>query len=111
MLLIDSPDILEWIRKEWNGKCDWDQWNLEKLKKHDLTKENAEEALAVDFAFAGEVVGEWGERRFLICSKISDGRYLTIACAKSRTKANKIRVISCRRSRENEKEVYNNHKK
>ena len=111
MLLIDSPDILEWFLKAWSGEFDWDQWNLEKLQKHDFVKENAEEALSVNFAFAGEVVGEWGERRFLICSKISDGRYVTLACAKSRTAENKIRVISCRRSRKNEKTIYNNHKK
>jgi predicted DNA binding CopG/RHH family protein len=25
MLVVDAPDVLEWLRENWTGECEWDQ--------------------------------------------------------------------------------------
>lgn len=103
MQLKAAEDVVKWLHRSWMGNVDWDEHNIGKLSKHGFSRTEVEEALADDFVFAGEVVGEFGERRFVLFGKISDGRHMTIAWTMRR---NKLRPISCRRSRDAEKKRF-----
>ena len=103
MQLKAAEDIVTWLRRSWTGNVDWDEHNLGKLSKHGFSRTEVEEALAVEFVFAGEVVGDFGERRFVLFGKLSDDRHMTIAWT---VRENKLRPISCRRSRDAEKQQF-----
>ena len=103
MRLKAAEDIVTWLRKDWMGNVDWDEHNLGKLTKHGFSRLEVEKALATDFIFAGEVVGEFEERRFVLYGKLSDGRHMTIAWT---ARGNSLRPISCRRSRDAEKRQF-----
>lgn len=103
MLLKEAADIVRWLCKSWSGFVDWDQYNLSKLEKHGFSKAEVEIVLAMDFVFAGEVVGESEERRFVLYGKLDDGRYMTIAWT---IRGERLRPISCRRSRDAEKKQF-----
>lgn len=100
MLLQSAPEILAWLMMGWSGEVEWDRHNLEKLSKHGFSREEVERVLTGDLYFAGEVLGDYGERRFVSYGKLADGRYMTIAWT---PRGDKIRPISCRRSRDEEK--------
>jgi len=102
MLIAPAPDIVEWFIT-WENSFEWDEANILKLKKHGFSKDDVEIACSYDFYFSGEVVGEWGERRFILYSILEDGRYITIVFT---IKGLLFRPISCRRSRDGEKKKY-----
>ncbi len=103
MQLKVAEDAIAWLLRSWTGAVDWDQHNLAKLSKHGFSRVEVEEVLSLDFAFAGEVVGNFEERRFVLLGKLSDGRHMTIAWA---MRGAKLRPISCRRSRDAEKRQF-----
>jgi uncharacterized DUF497 family protein len=103
VLKIVDDSIIEWIREFWTGEFDWDQQNLLKLQKHGFLKEEVEECMSTEIVLAGETIGDFEERRVVSYGRLSDGRYMTVAWT---PRLNAIRPISCRRSREGEKKVY-----
>lgn len=107
MLIAEAPDIVDWLKSTWDQTLEWDSGNTDKLKKHGFSQNDVDKIFKSDFFFTGEVVGDWGERRFLIYAHL-DSKYATVAWT---PRENKIRVISCRRSRENEKKDYQKYKK
>ena len=100
-----DPSILHWLREVWSGEYDWDDRNLSKLKKHGFTQEEVESCFSNDIVLAGESVGDFGEPRLVSYGLLPDGRNMTVAWT---PRQNAIRPISCRRSRDGEKKVYEN---
>jgi uncharacterized protein len=98
-----TPSILEWLQEVWSGEFDWDEQNILKLQKHGFTQNEVESCFSVDIVLAGESDGEYGEPRFVSYGQLSDGRYMTVAWT---PRQDSIRPISCRRSRDGEKKVY-----
>ena len=103
MIVQEAPDILKWLSENWDLTIEWDSGNIEKLKKHDFVVSDIEEAVSGNVVFGGEILGEFSEKRFILFSKLIDGRYITIVWTIRKTK---FRPISCRRSRDNEKKFY-----
>ena len=104
MVLKDTaPSALEWLREVWTGEFDWDEQNLSKLQKHGFTQEEVESCFSNDIVLAGESIGDFGEPRLVSYGLLRDGRYMTVAWT---PRHDTIRPISCRRSRDGEKKVY-----
>ena len=98
-----TPSILDWLREVWSGEFDWDEQNFLKLHKHGFTQEEVESCFSGDIVLAVESVGEYGEARLVSYGQVPDGRYMTVAWT---PRQDTIRPISCRRSRDAEKKVY-----
>ncbi|MEI8028102.1 MAG: BrnT family toxin [Pseudomonadota bacterium] len=103
-----GPWILEWLREVWSGEFDWDEQNLSKLRKHGFTKEEVESCFSNDIVLAGESIGDFGESRLVSYGHLPDGRNMTVAWT---PRQDTIRPISCRRSRDGEKKVYEDARK
>jgi uncharacterized DUF497 family protein len=98
-----TPSVLQWLREIWSGEFDWDHQNLSKLPKHGFTQGEVESCFTGDIVLAGESIGDFGEPRLVSYGQLPDGRYMTIAWT---ARQNAIRPISCRKSRDGEKKVY-----
>ena len=109
MVLKDATSsILEWLREIWSGEFDWDEQNLGKLQKHGFKQEEVESCFSGDIVLAGESVGDFDEPRLVSYGQLPDGRYMTVAWTPRR---DTIWPISCRRSRDGEKKIYENTRK
>lgn len=109
MVLKDvSGSLLLWLREVWTGEFDWDEQNTQKLSKHGFTQEEVESCFRNDIIVAGETIGDFGEMRVVSYGRLADGRYMTVAWT---PRLDCIRPISCRRSRDGEKRVYENAKR
>jgi uncharacterized protein len=97
--------ILDWLREVWTGEFDWDEQNMAKLQKHGFSQQEVESCFSGDIVLAGESVGDYGEPRMVSYGRLTDGRYMTVAWT---PRQDTIRPISCRRSRDGEKKVYEN---
>lgn len=102
--------IVSWLVDSWSGEFDWDDGNVRKLKKHNATKDGVEYLFTVPEAEAfligkiqppkGEI---WSEQRYLTFgTDISDKPRAVIWT----TRRTKIRPISCRIMRANERKLY-----
>ncbi len=79
----------------------WDNWNLEHIKKHDVSK------YEVEIAFKNnELLAESYRGRTVLISKTKRGRLLTIALSFEKQKD--AYIVSARDSSKKEKEKYNN---
>ena len=105
VLKVATPQLVKWLLETWSGEFDWDEQNLAKLPKHGFTQDEVESCFLGDFVLAGESVGDFGEPRLVIYGRLQDGRYMTVAWT---PRQDSIRPISCRRSRDGEKKVYEN---
>ena len=106
MVLKDAhPSILDWLREVWSGEFDWNDKNRTKLQKHGFTQAEVESCFSGDIILAGESVGEYGEPRLISYGQLADGRYMTVAWT---PRQDTVRPISCRRSRNGEKKIYEN---
>ncbi len=70
-------------------KLVWDKWNLEHIKKHDVRREEVEEAVLNRI----EVKHSYNER-FLIAGKIANGRMITVILSLERN--DEYYVVSAR---------------
>ena len=111
MRLIADIDTELWLQTEWDGTLEWDDANVRKLKKHNLSVSQFETLFDEDFVFAGRVVPtdgiEWGEERLVLYGKTDSGKCLTIIWTKRRQQ---LRPISCRSMRHDEKQTYQSRK-
>jgi uncharacterized DUF497 family protein len=93
-----------WLLDEWTGEFEWDQWNTTKLSKHGLSREEVESIFFSPILFGGKIrepeKEDWLEDRFVIFGETESKKTVTMIWTKRK---DKIRVISCRRMRENEK--------
>lgn len=109
MRVLPNKQIEEWLRERWNGLLDWDSANIQKLAKHDIEVADVESVLSMTFICVGKIEAPedinilWGEDRFLIIGKHADSRLFAIIWT---PRGDRIRVISCRRARPNEKKAY-----
>lgn len=109
MVLRNAPSsILVWLQEVWSGEFDWDEQNLNKLEKHGFAQDDVESCFVGDLVLAGESIGEYGEPRLVSYGRLADGRYMTVAWT---PRQDTIRPISCRRSRDGEKKVFENARK
>lgn len=78
----------------------WDKWNLEHIKKHNVSK------YEVEIAFKSrDILIESYKGRRLVFSKTKKGRMLTIALSFEKQKDGY--VVSARDSSKKEREIYN----
>ena len=102
---VATPQVIHWLLEVWSGEFDWDDQNLAKLQKHGFTQEEVESCFLGNIVLAGESIGDFGEPRLVSYGQLQDGRYMTVAWT---PRQDAIRPISCRRSRDGEKKVYEN---
>ena len=108
MEIVPDKDMGDWLETEFNRQSiDWDQYNIPKLAKHEVVQEEINALFENDFYFVGRILEPDGvsfdEKRYLILGVISDGRDFAVVCTR---REEKIRPISCRRMRENERKIY-----
>ena len=88
---------------------DWDQGNRSKNRKHGVEPEDVGTLLRNPFAFAGRIVEPaHDEPRWLALGKSGAGRLLALIFTR---RGNRIRPISCRPMRKNEKAIYEKEEK
>lgn len=97
----------DWLVNGWDQTLDWDDGNVGKLTRHGMTVAVVESVLDGNLAFGGRIVppagSKWSEERFLIYGQAANGRDIAIIWT---IRDNKIRPISCRRMRANERKNY-----
>ena len=114
MNVVADQLILLWLMGTWSGYFDWDDGNLRKLTKHDATKDGIEylfKAPEAEALLIGKIeppAGEiWSEPRYLTLGNDIDDKPRAVVWT---TRRNKIRPISCRIVRANERKTYESHK-
>ena len=101
----------EWL-VAWEGELDWDENNLVKLSKHQVTIDDIEHVFwDIEFFYLGKVKPpedtDWNEDRHICVGERLDKKVLAIIWTK---RDNRLRPISCRRARKNEERAYNERK-
>lgn len=94
---LNLPKILEF---------DWDEGNLEHIKKHNVLYTECEEVFYNEPIFFEDEKHSVNEDRFLTYGISDENRLLTLVFT---IRSNKIRVISARDQNKNEKVVYKIH--
>ena len=110
MNVVADQIIIRWLVESWTGEFDWDDGNVRKLKKHHATKDGIQFLFAAPEAEAfligriqpppGEV---WSEPRYLTFGQDLNDKPRAVIWT---TRRNKIRPISCRVMRANERKLY-----
>lgn len=102
--------IVRWLVDSWAGEFDWDDGNLRKLRKHNATRDGIEYLFSAPEAEAfliGKIqppTGEiWSEARYLTFGADINDKPRAVVWT---TRRNKIRPISCRVMRTNERKQY-----
>ena len=110
MDIVADQLIVRWLVDSWSGEFDWDDGNVRKLKKHNATQDGIEYLLTAPEAEAfliGRIQspeGEtWAEPRYLTFGTDIDDKPRAVIWTSRR---NKIRPISCRIMRTNERKLY-----
>jgi uncharacterized DUF497 family protein len=106
MRLAADPEAAVWLDRlrDEPETFDWDRGNRAKLGKHDVTPEEVESILASPSVFAGRVVEPaHDESRWLLLGQSANGRHLTLIFTR---RGDRLRTISCRPMRRNERRVY-----
>lgn len=107
MKYLPDNETLKWLNGAWDESLDWDQGNVPKLAKHDLTVDEVEEIFDGDFVFGGRLVmpedQEWNEERYIIFGETAAGREVSLFWTRRGTK---IRPITCRSMRHGERNDY-----
>ncbi|BBH54370.1 BrnT family toxin [Fluviispira sanaruensis] len=112
MQIASDKEVETWLTNVWNGEFDWDEGNTQKTSKHGVTPEQIETIIQNEMVFLGRIVEpdgvNFGENRYILLGIILDGRGFTLICT---IRTEKVRPISCRRMRDNEKRAYEKAKK
>jgi uncharacterized DUF497 family protein len=109
MKLVEDRKAEKWLRETWDGKFQWDVGNKEKLAKHKVTQREIEHLFQKRNVFAGRIIpppnATWSEEaRYLQLGTTPDERTFSVIWTIRETR---IRPISCRRQREDEKKRFN----
>ena len=108
MPYVQDEEIHVWIEQLWDGEFHWDANNLKKLKKHEVTQEDVESVFYDSFLFMGKIVEppdkNWNEDRYAILGRNKNNRTLAVVWT---VRDGRVRPITCRGMRENEKKSYN----
>lgn len=91
---INFPDVLIF---------DWDQGNLEHIKKHSVEYNECEDVFYNDSIYFKDPKHSILEKRFLTYGVTNEERLLTIIFT---IRNNKVRVISARNQNKKEREIY-----
>lgn len=105
MRLAADPEAAEWLEEVPGGSrgFDWDEGNRGKLIKHRVEPEDVESIFRSPFVFAGRIIEpEHEEQRWLVLGRVGDRRLALIFTRRGK----RLRPISCRSMRQNEKQVY-----
>lgn len=108
---VTDSAFAQWLETEWEGRFEWDQANTEKLAKHGLTPSQVEALFDNVAVSAGRIEptdgAPWAaqEDRHLVLLVSAEGKAFSLVCTR---RAEALRPISCRRSREEEKRFYEN---
>lgn len=107
MQLAPDREAVQWLENfvPDSENFDWDEGNIDKNQKHDIEDREIEEIFnEFEYIFAGRIVepahNEW---RGLILARGEGGRYLALIFAR---RGEKLRPISCRPMRKEEKRIY-----
>ena len=106
MKLAPDAQADAWLRDLEYGPedFDWDKGNSTKNAKHGVEDDEIESIFSGEFAFAGRIVepdrGEW---RGLALGRSERGRHLALVFTR---RADKLRPISCRPMRQEERRLY-----
>ena len=103
MKLVTDPDVTAWLGSR--PAMEWDAGNSTKSQtKHRFTKVAVESLLDAPMLFAGRILEpEHPEARYLLLGVTYEGRRAALIFAR---RGEKLRPISCRAMRRNEKEAY-----
>lgn len=108
MSYVPDEEMLLWLEQVWTGEFLWDENNLEKLKKHTVTQEEVESVFFGSFLFMGKIFeppgSNWNENRYAILGRSKTNRTFAVVWT---LRDEKIRSITCRGMRKNEKKNYN----
>ncbi len=112
MEIVADEEVETWLREVWEGEFEWDEGNRYKTAKHDVTPEQIDTITENEMVFLGRIVEPEGisfdENRYILLGIIIDKRGFALICT---IREEKVRPISCRRMRDNEKRAYKNAKK
>ena len=108
MKVVPVDIMADWLENGFERKnFDWDKYNILKLTKHEVAQEEINSLFENNFYFAGRILEPDGvdfeEKRYLIFGVIPNGLYFAIVCTR---REERIRPISCRRMRNNERTIY-----
>lgn len=108
MPYVPDNEMLVWLEQVWTGEFHWDANNLKKLKKHEVTQGEVESVFFGSFLFMGKIIEppeeDWNENRYVILGRSEKNRTLAVVWT---VRDEKIRSITCRGMRKNEKKNYN----
>lgn len=85
-------------------RLDWDDWNLEHIQKHGVSREEVEEVIRFDYAYK-----ESYRNRFLVTGKTRAGRVLSIAVGASPDRPGVYYVFSARPAHRKERRELEEH--
>lgn len=106
MQLADDPDMAAWLF-QFGGQpdeFDWDAGNLTKHRKHQVEPDDVESLFHYPYIFAGRITEpEHDEARWLVLGQNRQERRLTLIFTQ---RGRKLRPISCRAMRKNERKLY-----
>lgn len=107
MKLVQDGKILKWLQNQWDGKMQWDENNVQKMSKHQITPEKLETILEKEIVFLGKIEPiedvNWHEDRHLILGFVHDDKGFAVIFTK---REDFLRPICCRRMRKNETKRY-----
>jgi uncharacterized protein len=104
----EADDEIEWsLFNAWDHSFDWDEHNLKKLAKHDVTQDEVESILESEVLFGGRIIPPehtvWREKRYIFLGKATSKKRLALIWTK---RGSSMRPITCRRMRDDEKKKY-----
>ncbi len=107
MVIEDDEDMLNWLKQEWDGQMEWDQYNVPKMSKHDITPDELETIVEKKLLFLGKITPpgdvDWGEARHILLGFIYNNKSFAMIFKKNGTM---LRPICSRRMRDNERKRY-----
>ena len=102
-----DDEVEWWLLQNWECNFDWDEHNLRKLDKHDLTVFEVVSMFDGTILFGGRILPppniKWAERRYIIFGKSNTKKRLALIWT---IRGSALRPITCRRMRDNEKRQY-----
>lgn len=105
MKFIEDKEMLEWYQLWIQAPIfDWDRGNKGKNKKHHIDDDEIESIFYGETLFVGKIIEPMAdEDRWLILGKSALDRIMALIATRRELK---LRVISCRRARKNERGLY-----
>lgn len=107
MQLEEDSDVIEWLRHGWDGRMEWDQFNVSKMSKHDITPSELETIVEKELLFLGKIIPpadiDWKEDRHILLGFIYNNKPFAVIFKKNE---DSLRPICSRRMRDNERKKY-----